>query len=69
MLCLLDCNCEDKHKMSGCFIPALFLPDIVPNAQNIALKKWKLDSSPRYGPVFTVYITWKCIHSWDETAI
>ena len=26
------------------------LQDIVPNAQNRALKKWKLDSNPRYGP-------------------
>ena len=27
-----------------------FLPDIVPDTQNRALKKWKLDSNPRYDP-------------------
>ena len=35
------------------------LPGIVPNTQNRALKKGKLDSNPRYGPdplpVFSLY--------------
>ena len=31
-----------------------FTPDIVHNAQNRALKKQKLDSNPRYGPVIAL---------------
>ena len=28
------------------------LPDIVPNAQNKTLQKWKLDSNPRHNPEY-----------------
>ena len=33
------------------------LPDVVPNAQNRALKKRKLDSNSRYGPVYINQMT------------
>ena len=46
---------------STCFTPGLQLqrqlnyikclvPDVIPNAQNTALKKRKMDLNPRYGP-------------------
>ena len=39
------CEVCQLHKMSSHFTPS-----VVPNAQNRALKKWKLDSNPRCGP-------------------
>ena len=50
--------------MSGPFTQ----PDVVPNDQNKALKKRKLDSNPRYGPPYiwpTTAKNWKQIKTFS----
>ena len=49
VLYLLDSNCKDNSIIQNVSLVTL-LPDVdaVPNAQNRALKKQKLDSNPSY---------------------